>query len=76
VNGWYGWVYPAGVPAAVVTKTHAALSDVLSRPVVRQKLEGIGAMPALSSPQEFGKLIADEVVRWRTVATAAGLQPQ
>ncbi len=76
VNGWYGLVYPAGVPAAVVTKTHAALSQVLSRPAVRQKLEGIGAQAALSTPQEFGKLITDEVVRWRNVATTAGLQPQ
>jgi tripartite-type tricarboxylate transporter receptor subunit TctC len=76
VNGWYGLVYPAGVPEAVVTKTHAALSQVLSRPAVREKLEGIGARASLSTPQEFGKLIADEVVRWRQVATAAGLQPQ
>jgi tripartite-type tricarboxylate transporter receptor subunit TctC len=76
VNGWYGLVFPAGVPAAIVTKTHAALSQVLSRPEVRQKLDGIGALAALSTPQEFGKLIADEVVRWRQVATVAGLQPQ
>jgi tripartite-type tricarboxylate transporter receptor subunit TctC len=76
VNGWYGLVYPAGVPEAVVTKTHAALSQVLSRPAVREKLEGIGARASLSTPQELGKLIADEVVRWRQVATAAGLQPQ
>jgi tripartite-type tricarboxylate transporter receptor subunit TctC len=76
VNGWYGLVYPAGVPDVVVTKTHAALSQVLSRPAVREKLEGIGARASLSTPQELGKLIADEVVRWRQVATAAGLQPQ
>ena len=28
------------------------------------------------SPQGFGKLIADEVARWREVAAIAGLQPQ
>jgi tripartite-type tricarboxylate transporter receptor subunit TctC len=76
VNGWYGLVYPAGVPKAVIEKTHAGLNEVLSRDTVKKQLENIGAQAALSSPEEFGKLIADEVVRWREVAKAAGLQPQ
>jgi tripartite-type tricarboxylate transporter receptor subunit TctC len=76
VNGWYGLVYPAGVPSVVVDKTHAALTKVLSRDTVKKQLENIGAEAALSSPAEFGKLIADEVVRWREVAKTAGLQPQ
>src|SRR5262245_5046500 len=61
VNGWYGFVYPAGVPAEVITKSHKALTEVLSRDAVKKQLENIGAEAALSSPEEFGKLIADEV---------------
>lgn len=76
VNGWYGFVYPAGVPADVISKSHKALTDVLSRDAVKKQLENIGAEAALSSPQEFGKLISDEVVRWRDVAKKAGLEPQ
>ena len=76
VNGWYGLVYPAGVPGEVIAKTHKALTEVLSRDAVKKQLANIGAEAALSSPQEFGKLIADEVVRWRQVAKAAGLEPQ
>ena len=26
VNGWYGMVYPAGVPKEVIDKTHKALT--------------------------------------------------
>jgi tripartite-type tricarboxylate transporter receptor subunit TctC len=76
VNGWYGFVYPAGVPGEVITRSHKALTDVLSRDSVKKQLENIGAEAALSSPAEFGKLIADEVVRWRDVAKTAGLEPQ
>jgi tripartite-type tricarboxylate transporter receptor subunit TctC len=76
VNGWYGMVYPAGVPKPIIDKSHAALTQVLSRDAVKKQLENIGAEAALSSPQEFGKLIAEEVVRWRDVAKTAGLQPQ
>jgi tripartite-type tricarboxylate transporter receptor subunit TctC len=76
VNGWYGLVYPAGVPKDIIDKTHKALTQVLSRDSVKKQLENIGAEAALSSPQEFGKLIAEEVVRWREVAKTAGLEPQ
>jgi tripartite-type tricarboxylate transporter receptor subunit TctC len=76
VNGWYGFVYPAGVPGEVITKSHKALTEVLSRDAVKKQLENIGAEAALSSPEQFGKLIADEVVRWRDVAKKAGLEPQ
>ena len=76
VNGWYGMVYPAGVPKEVIGKTHKALTQVLSRDNVKKQLENIGAEAALSSPEAFGKLIAEEVVRWRDVAKAAGLEAQ
>ena len=76
VNGWYGMVYPAGVPKEVIDKTHKALTQVLSRDSVKKQLENIGAEAALSSPEAFGKLIAEEVIRWRDVARQAGLEPQ
>ena len=76
VNGWYGMVYPAGVPKEVIDKTHKALTQVLSRDNVKKQLENIGAEAALSSPEAFGKLIAEEAVRWRDVAKQAGLEPQ
>jgi tripartite-type tricarboxylate transporter receptor subunit TctC len=76
VNGWYGFVYPTGVPADVIAKSHKALTEVLSRDAVKKQLENIGAEAALSSPEQFGKLIAEEVVRWRDVAKTAGLEPQ
>ena len=76
INGWYGMVYPAGVPNDIIVKTHKTLSDVVSRDAVKKQLENIGAEASLSSPEAFGKLIAEEVTRWREVAKAAGLEAQ
>jgi tripartite-type tricarboxylate transporter receptor subunit TctC len=76
INGWYGMVYPAGVQNDIVIKTHKALSDVVSRDAVKKQLENIGAEASVSPPEAFGKLIADEVTRWREVAKAAGLEAQ
>jgi tripartite-type tricarboxylate transporter receptor subunit TctC len=76
INGWYGMVYPAGVPKEIIAKTHKALSEVVSRAAVKKQLENIGAEASLSSPEAFGKQIAEEVTRWREVAKTAGLEAQ
>ena len=36
VTGWYGWMYPAGTPQAIVDKTNAALKEVLARPAIQR----------------------------------------
>ena len=74
--GWYGLVYPVGVPQDVVTKTQKALAQVLAQDVIKKQLSNAGAIPSLSTPEEFSKLISDEVVRWKKVATDANIAPQ
>jgi tripartite-type tricarboxylate transporter receptor subunit TctC len=74
VLGWYGLVFPAGVSPEIVSKTQKALKEVLSRESVQKQLNGAGALANLSTPEEFGKLISDEVTRWRAVAKEAGLE--
>jgi tripartite-type tricarboxylate transporter receptor subunit TctC len=76
VVGWYGWMYPAGTPQAIVDKTNAALKDVLSRPAIRQQLEKVGAIVHVSTPAEFTKFVAAEVDKWKAVRDKAGLTPQ
>ncbi len=76
VTGWYGWVYPAGTPKPIVDKTNAALKDVLSRPAVREQLAKVGAVVHVTSPEEFGAQIANEVAKWKAVRDKAGLEPK
>ena len=76
INGWYGMVYPAGVPKDIVAKTHKALAEVVGRDAVKKQLANIGAEASLSSSEAFGKQLAEEVTRWREVAKTAGLEPQ
>jgi tripartite-type tricarboxylate transporter receptor subunit TctC len=75
VLGWYGLLFPAGVAPEIVAKTHSGLAKVLSRGSVHDQLEHIGALPSLSTPEEFRQLLASEVVKWRAVVKAAGLEP-
>jgi tripartite-type tricarboxylate transporter receptor subunit TctC len=76
VIGWYGWVYPAGTPQPIVDKTYAALKQVLERPAIRDQLAKVGAVVHLIGPADYGKHLADEVAKWRSVRDKAGLEPK
>jgi tripartite-type tricarboxylate transporter receptor subunit TctC len=73
-RGWYGLVFPARTPQAIVDKTHGALKTVLDRPAVRKRLEGVGATANLSTPAEFRDTIRSDIATFREVARKAGLQ--
>jgi len=73
VVGWYGWLYPAGTPQAIVDKTNAALKEILLRPDIREQLEKVGAVVHISTSAEFGKHIAAEVDKWKSVREKAGI---
>jgi tripartite-type tricarboxylate transporter receptor subunit TctC len=75
VGSWYGWVYPAGTPQAIVDKTNAALREVLAKPDIRDQLANVGALVHVTSPTEFGQYMTDEVAKWKTVRDKAGLEP-
>ena len=49
---------------------------MLAQDTIKQQLANAGAIPALSTTAEFTKLISEEVVRWKKVATEARIQPQ
>jgi tripartite-type tricarboxylate transporter receptor subunit TctC len=76
VLGWYGLAFPAGTPAPIVAKMHAALKEVLSREAVKKQLADAGALANLSTPQEFGKHLADEIAKWSEVRKKAGIEQQ
>lgn len=76
VVAWYGLLFAAGTPKAIIDKAHEALKKVLERDDVRKQLENVGAAINLTSPAELRKHMEDEVARWRDVAKKANLEPR
>lgn len=58
---WFGLYVPAGTPAEIVRRLHAAATKGLSRPEVREKiaLQGMDALPS-ASPEAFAAEIRAE----------------
>jgi len=73
-DNWYGLLAPARTPTAIITRLNKAVALTLSDPEVRRKLIASGAIPAATSPEEFGKLIKDEIERWGKVVREKGIK--
>ena len=76
VNSWYGALVPAKTPPAIVTKLHDAMAKVLAMPDVKQKLFLQGAEATSSSPEEFDRMIREELKKWDYVIHEAKIKPE
>jgi tripartite-type tricarboxylate transporter receptor subunit TctC len=73
---WFGLLAPAKTPRPVIDRLNAEVAAVLHSPQFRKVFEERDIIPGGDSPEEFGRFIAAEVTKWRTLAARIGLQPQ
>jgi tripartite-type tricarboxylate transporter receptor subunit TctC len=76
VSTWYGFFGPRGIPPEIVAKLNKALNEALMDASVREKLTKAGVTVKGSTPDAFGKFMADELARWNKVREAAGIAQQ
>jgi tripartite-type tricarboxylate transporter receptor subunit TctC len=73
---WWGIVAPAGTPAAVVEKLHAALTAVQDNPEVQKQFANEGASVVKMSSAEFGKFMETEMAKWERVVKQGGIKAE
>jgi tripartite-type tricarboxylate transporter receptor subunit TctC len=74
VTVWYGLFAPAATPRDAVNRLAEAIARAARAPDMQQKLVDLGAEPVGNSPDEFGKLFREEIVRWAEVVKVSGAQ--
>ena len=73
VDMWYGVLAPKGTPPAVVARLNKEIDAILKQPEVAKAFEAQGMVPATSTPEEFGQLIARDARRWADVVQRGGI---
>ena len=74
---WFGLGAPAGTPADIVQKMHAAIAKGLNSKEVQERFAAIGASVRPSkSPAEFASYIKAEHERWGKVIQAANVKAE
>jgi tripartite-type tricarboxylate transporter receptor subunit TctC len=71
-SAWFGMAAPKGTPADVVATLNKAVNEALKDPNMIKRLAELGGAPMPGTPDEFGKLMAAEVAKWKKVVEFSG----
>ena len=72
LTSWWGLLAPAGAPADIVERLHAATVKALNAAEVKERLASQGAMVVTSTPGEFAAYIKSEIAKWARIVAASG----
>ena len=75
-SAFFGLGGPKGTPKEVIDLLNKHINEALKDPTILKRLTDIGAIPMPTTPEEFGKIIADETDKWAKVVHAANLSIQ
>ena len=70
----FGVVAPAGTPAAIIARLNATINDGLRSTEVRAALDRLGIEPLITTPAEFGAMIAEEAPKWADAVRQTGIK--
>ena len=69
---WYGVLAPAGTPREIVQKLADGIQRAARDPDIRKRMLEQGAVTVGNTPEEFSRLLRDEVKRWAEVVKISG----
>jgi tripartite-type tricarboxylate transporter receptor subunit TctC len=75
-SNWWGILAPAKTPPAIVQRVRDETAKILASSDVQRKFEGQGAETVKMSPDEFGRFIKTEIVKWTKVVKEAGIKAE
>jgi tripartite-type tricarboxylate transporter receptor subunit TctC len=71
-SAWFGMAVPKGTPRPVIDKLNRVINQALADPAMQAKLADLGGVLIAGTPEDFGKVIADETAKWAKVVQATG----
>jgi tripartite-type tricarboxylate transporter receptor subunit TctC len=69
---FYGMAVPKGTPRAIIDKLNKEVNAALADPAMQAKLGELGGTLIAGTPEDFGKIIAQETDKWAKVVKATG----
>jgi tripartite-type tricarboxylate transporter receptor subunit TctC len=76
VSVWYGLLAPVATPREVISALGNATARAAKSPDTRQRLIEQGADPVGNSPEEFAKLLREEIAKYADVVRSSGAKAE
>jgi tripartite-type tricarboxylate transporter receptor subunit TctC len=67
---------PAGTPRSVLNQISKEVARILDLADIRERLQGMGYVPAPSTPDETDKILREQIATMSRLMTDAGLKPK
>ena len=71
-SAFFGMAAPRGTPRDIIEKLNDAVNTALADPAMQAKLAELGGTNIPGTPEDFGKIIAEETDKWAKVVKATG----
>jgi len=73
---WFGLMARAGTPPEILNRLQKLIAEGMRTPDMQERLKTEGADAVVNTPDDFQKLISNEIDRWSKLATAINLKPE
>lgn len=73
---WVLFLTQSGVSKDIVNRMSVETAKAINSPELRAKFEALGIESVGNTPDQAGKFLDDEIVKWAKVINAAGVKPE
>jgi tripartite-type tricarboxylate transporter receptor subunit TctC len=73
-NSWYGLFAPAGTPKDIIRRLHSEGEKILASADIKERMQGLGAEVAPSTPEQLASLVKEDLLRWAKIVKDSGAQ--
>ena len=73
---WVMFLTQSAVPKNIVARMSAETAKAINSPELRAKFESLGIESMGNTPEQAGKFLDDEIVKWAKVIAAAGVKAE
>jgi tripartite-type tricarboxylate transporter receptor subunit TctC len=74
IGYWNGLLVPKGTDKDIVDRLNRQVTQIMSLPEVRDRLDGLGYTPINGSAEAFAARVKGELVNWRDVVRIANIK--
>jgi len=72
-SAWFGFIGPRGMPKGPIALLNREINAATADAAVRTKLTDFGAEPLSSTPEQFGRYISTELVKYKDIITKGNI---
>jgi tripartite-type tricarboxylate transporter receptor subunit TctC len=73
-SAWFGVGAPKNTPRPIIEKLNKEINAILAEPAMKARLDELGGVPLIGTPEDFGKIIQSETDKWAKVVEFAKIK--